>query len=123
MQVNLAKASEVGFPQNIPMIAAATTQGFGIYNTIKGIAHSGLDRVPSEGTYLLDKDEMVLNKQDAQAVRSGDGLGGGQSITINPTINSQGRDSESENQLLDRMTMRIVNDFKSNGPIARTASL
>ena len=120
MQENIAQASTLGFPMNLAAIAGAIAQGTNIVNTIKGIAHDGLDNVPEEGTYLLQKGETVLKKQDAQDYRSGNMKGSNtQNISINPTINSSGRDSESDNQLMNRMQMMILNDIKSNGKIGR----
>ncbi|WP_445362048.1 hypothetical protein ACJJIQ_00265 (plasmid) [Microbulbifer sp. ANSA003] len=90
MAQNIAEASKVGFPQNIPFIVGATTQGIQIANQLNsikepaGIAHGGLDYVPKESTYLLDKGERVLspnqNTDLTKALRGG-GLQG--NITVN----------------------------------------
>lgn len=91
MVQNIAEASKIGFPQNIPMIIGATTQGMQIaaqLNSIKqpsGIAHGGLDYVPAESTYLLDKGERVLspnqNADLTSALKNG-GLGSNVQVHI-----------------------------------------
>lgn len=65
IQQSVAKAMALGFPQNIPVIGQAVMQGAQIISTIKSVqlagqAHDGLEYVPREGTYLLDKGERVV---------------------------------------------------------------
>ncbi len=68
---------------------------------LAGIAHDGLDYVPSESTYLLDKGEMVLNKGNADAMRALLAGGGGQPpITVNMPINISAIDARGVDQLL-----------------------
>ncbi|WP_080948279.1 coiled-coil domain-containing protein [Moraxella bovoculi] len=60
---NIAQASKIGFPQNIPLIAQAMTQGMGIIANLKAIkstalvgqAHDGIMSVPKSGTWNLEK--------------------------------------------------------------------
>ncbi|WP_392564602.1 hypothetical protein RHO13_03830 [Orbus wheelerorum] len=66
MFTNIGKATEAGFPANLPLIAQAMAQGVSIVSSIKsinlsGMAHSGIDSIPSEGTWLLDKGERVVD--------------------------------------------------------------
>lgn len=70
MAQNVAEASKVGFPQNIPLIAGATAQGASIISQIKsaqfvGQAHDGITRVPNEGTWNLAKGERVYTNESA----------------------------------------------------------
>ena len=60
------KARELGDPMG--EIAAATVMGLGMANvgmiaaqTISGMAHSGIDNIPREGTWLLDRGERVID--------------------------------------------------------------
>ena len=60
------KARELGHP--IGEIAAQTVMGLGMANvgmiaaqTITGMAHSGIDRIPREGTWLLEEGERVVD--------------------------------------------------------------
>ncbi len=71
LQEAVAKANALGFPQNIPAIAQAVSIGAGAIATIKGInvsgvAHAGLQNVPREGTYLLDRGERVVSPRQNQ---------------------------------------------------------
>ena len=76
--------------------AAAIAAGLSRISSIKSQkysqAHSGLDRNPSEGTFLLKRNEMVLDSGTSEAVRqaapalAGGGGGGEVNLTIN--INS-----------------------------------
>lgn len=51
------------FPANIAMAAMVAARGASELATIKGQAHDGLDRVPSTGTYLLERGERVVDKR------------------------------------------------------------
>ena len=60
------KARELGYPMG--EIAASTVMGLGMANvgmiaaqTISGMAHSGIDNIPREGTWLLDRGERVVD--------------------------------------------------------------
>lgn len=70
MAQNIAEASKVGFPQNIPLIAGATAQGAMIVSQIRSVqlagqAHDGISRVPNEGTWNLAKGERVYTNDSA----------------------------------------------------------
>ncbi len=62
--------------------------------SLMGIAHSGLDYVPKEGTYLLQKGEMVLKKEDAKQMRSGG------SVIVNMPINISALDAAGVDSVL-----------------------
>lgn len=97
IQQSVAKAMSIGFPANIPVIAQSVAQGAQIIGAIKnvqapsiaGIAHGGLDNVPEEATYLLQKDERVLSpKQNKDLVKfMAQGQNG--NITINNNSSAQ----------------------------------
>ncbi len=93
------------FPQNLPAIAFAVATGKAQEAAVKGQAHDGLDRIPSTGTYLLEKGERVvgsrLNRDLSDFLRfqqstgvqpglsansSGSGMGA-QNITHSPSVN------------------------------------
>lgn len=98
IQQAVAKAMSVGFPANIPLIAQSVAQGAQVISSIKsvqaptvaGIAHGGLDNVPAEATYLLQKDERVLSpKQNKDLVKF---MANGQKASAgNITINNNSR--------------------------------
>ena len=74
-----------------------------------GQAHNGLDRNPSEGTFLLKRDEMVLDSGTSQAVREaapalaagGGGEGAGMTliVNINSPMSNPDWDSIAENEI------------------------
>lgn len=93
--------AELGPVAGPPM--AATMRGLGYASVgliaataLTGMAHSGIDRVPREGTWLLDKGERVLSPRQnsdltsylkkANTVPASTG-GGGQPIQINVEVN------------------------------------
>ena len=64
----ISNAAALPWPANIPAMAAAAATGASLVASIKGTqmkgqAHDGISRVPAgnEGTWMLRKDEMVLN--------------------------------------------------------------
>lgn len=51
------------FPANLPAVAVATGTTAANVAGIRGVAHSGIDNVPREGTWLLDKGERVVDSR------------------------------------------------------------
>ncbi|WP_286828740.1 MULTISPECIES: hypothetical protein [Kordiimonas] len=51
------------WPLNIAQAALVAATGAKQISAIKGQAHDGLDKVPSTGTYLLEKGERVVDKR------------------------------------------------------------
>ncbi|KPC56039.1 Lambda family phage tail tape measure protein [Pseudomonas amygdali pv. morsprunorum] len=72
-----------------PMVAAVSA------SALAGMAHSGMDNIPKEGTWLLDGGERVLNPNQNRdltkylADKAGSGSGGSPSFTINAPVNVQ----------------------------------
>lgn len=81
-----------------------------------GQAHDGLDYVPREGSYILDKGEMVLDKGTSDSVRNAAAGGGGGvyvSMPVNiSAIDAKGVDAVLRNRrgLLGSMARAAVND-------------
>ncbi|KEQ19168.1 tape measure protein [Endozoicomonas numazuensis] len=70
IQQGIANAAALPFPANIPAMATVAAQTASIVSTIQstqfqGQAHDGIGRVPAanEGTWMLRRDEMVMNPQ------------------------------------------------------------
>ncbi len=98
IQQSIAKAMTIGYPKNIPIIAEVVGQGAQIVSNIKnitmgGIAHGGLDYVPKEATYLLDKGERVLsprqNKDLANFMANGQ-KSNTSDVNINVNVDAKG---------------------------------
>lgn len=114
----IAQAAANPFPLNLAAmasVAAATASLVGNISSVQAptpIAHGGLDFVPKEETYLLDKGERVLsprqNKDFTQMMESDKRLksGGGSGITVN--IENYGSDKAFDVQQLDENTVRII---------------
>lgn len=95
-------------------IAAKATLGLGMAGvgmiaaqTIAGMAHDGIDNIPKEGTWLLDKGERVVDSRTNADLKdylaNGGGSGGGdvkisQTIVVN-TDGSAKVDTEGQKQL------------------------
>lgn len=97
------KARELGEPMG--EIAAATVMGLGMANvgliasqTISGMAHSGIDNIPREGTWLLDKGERVVDARTNADLKNflNTSKSSGGSITVNVPVNVGGSDISEE---------------------------
>lgn len=107
LKANIAEASKIGFPNNIPMIAGAVSQGVEIINDIRSIAmpigqaHDGIMSVPKSGTWNLEKGERVLPKHTAQNLDNTLNRlqGSGQIININVTVNADNSDVQSSHDM------------------------
>jgi hypothetical protein len=105
--------------------AAAVVSGMSRISSIKSQkysqAHAGLDQNPSEGTFLLKRNEMVLDAGTSEAVRQAapalagaGGEGGGQinlTVNINYPLSNPDWDSIAENEVkpaFDRLFNRDV---------------
>ena len=76
---------------------------------LAGIAHDGLDYVPREATYLLDKGEMVLNKGNADAMRGILASGvAKQPVTVNLNMSVTANDTQGFDELLVKRSDMIA---------------
>lgn len=134
MKQNIAEAMKIGFPANIPMIAAATSQGLSIVNDVRsivmpsGMAHSGIDYIPSEGTWLLDKGERVLSprqNRDLTQFLQGNHSGG---VVVNQTIHIHGNgesqiEQDKHNAVAEGLKVAMIkvvqNEMRQGGSIYR----
>ena len=111
------KALELGYPMG--EIAASTVMGLGMANvgmiaaqTITGMAHSGIDRIPREGTWLLEEGERVVDARTNADLK--DFLGtskrsSGGSITVNVPVNvGRGDISEEDGKEIGLMIKQSV---------------
>lgn len=74
-------------------------------NGLQGIAHDGLDFVPKTGTYLLERGERVIKKEDNNARMMG------QAVNINFTVNSL--DPATAASVISQNRATIVNVIQS----------
>ena len=99
--------AEIPAPANIGYASAIRTMGgisAGIVagtaiTEVAGIAHGGLEYVPKETTYLLDKGERVLSPRqnaDLTSALKGGGFGGGVTVIVNEAEGGSGHDIRQE---------------------------
>ena len=126
-------AAMAGIVKAMGYASAATVGGL----AIAGMAHDGIDNVPREGTWLLDKGERVLNAPsndklnrflDSQASQQGGvNMSGGVSIVQYITV--QGNGDAALTQAMQQAARdgaeqgynKVLSDFASRGTIRRTA--
>jgi hypothetical protein len=99
-----------------------------------GMAHDGMDSIPREGTWLLDKGERVIpsdeNKKITQAIQNGTGAAN-QPINIYNTYQIQSNDAASVRRAIDQVvpmieqkTMRSVEQaLRAGGSLSRAAGV
>ena len=101
IQTALAQASANPFPMNLAAMATVAAQTASIVATIQGVqmptgmAHSGIDNIPQEGTWLLDKGERVLSPRQNKDL----------------TSYLDGKNSQLSSQATQQPNIRIVNSF------------
>jgi murein DD-endopeptidase MepM/ murein hydrolase activator NlpD len=119
IQQSIAKAMNLGYPQNIPVIAETVGQGAQIVSNIKnitmgGIAHGGLDYVPKEATYLLDEGERVLSprqNKDLANFMSNSQRTTTSDVNINVTVDAKGNSTISGDN--EKMGRDMANGIKA----------
>jgi len=106
-----ASASLATLGANAVPAAAGITATFALSESLAaaslvGVAHDGLDRVPTDGTYLLQKGEGVLKKQDNEGLQRFLQNGGQGNTTVN--INITAMDGADVARVIDRQRGQIV---------------
>jgi len=117
----LASIPYVGPALGAAAFAAVTVAGGAAAAKVAGIAHGGLDYVPSESTYLLDKGERVLSpNQNADLTSALKNGGMGSKVTVNLVEDaSRGGQVEQERGLNGEDVIRIfVADIRQGGDAA-----
>ena len=96
---------------NAPLANAGIASTFALSKTLalSGMAHDGLDYVPREGTFLLQKGERVVNRQDnhelSRALKDGRLAGGG--VTVVQNFSFSAVDAAGMQTLLAKMAPAI----------------
>jgi hypothetical protein len=110
IQEGIANAASLKFPANIAAMGVVASQTAGLIGTIQGVsvAHGGLDYVPKETTYLLDKGERVVSPAQNRDLTNflNSGKSSGSAIAKVEVINN-GQPVSATAQM-DGETMRIV---------------
>lgn len=130
-----AMASLASFGANGPPASAAITSTTGLASSLAlvGMAHDGIDSVPREGTWLLQKGERVTTAgtsakldrtlSDIQASSSGQGVSSSmppiqQHIVVQGSADDAtlSRIQEAARQGAQLGYQMVLKDFRSNGP-------
>ncbi|GKX58342.1 tape measure protein [Leminorella grimontii] len=117
-EVAAAKALELGPIMGIP--AASLIRGLGYASvgliasqTIAGMAHDGIDNIPKEGTWLLDRGERVVDARTNSDLKNflsnANGSRGG-NITINVPVSADGGMNEQDARALSALIKAKVNE-------------
>lgn len=123
-----AMASLASFGANSAPASAGIIATTAVAKTaaLVGMAHDGIDSVPREGTYLLDKGERVVDSrlnEDLKTFLSSSNQSS--SVTNNPTLNFNvnGSDAENVEEMLrnnrgqfEGMIREIYNESAQNSP-------
>lgn len=117
IQKGIASAASMPFPTNLGAMATVAAQTAGILSTIKstkveGIAHGGLDNVPKESTYLLDKGERVLSPRQNQDLTQfmKNGGGGGNVLKLEVINRVTGEPTQATGEVVSPDHVRIFID-------------
>lgn len=123
-KVALSKAwSSAAFPYNLPAVAMAALETGALASAVQtvtpmfsGVAHGGMDYIPSESTFLLDKGERVLsprqNKDLTDFLSKGNTGSGSGETNITITIDNNGNanmNSDNAAKVSKEMSLQIKN--------------
>lgn len=101
------------------MIDAETAMSIGLVmgQAIKGMAHDGIDSVPTEGTWLLDKGERVLTNESARKMDAVSNaiLNNDNSTSSNATINQTFNFGSVTDQSLEQRIAAAARDGAEQG--------
>lgn len=99
-------------------VAASSTIAAVSSGNLAGIAHDGLDYVPQTGTYLLEKGERVVKKEDNKAMMSG-GMGNTYNFTIHAMDTQTGVEflMKNENTIVDMVQQKYDQRGETGGPM------
>lgn len=117
------------FPYNLPAVAAATMETGVLQAAISavspvGMAHDGIDNIPKEGTWLLDKGERVVDSRTNADLKNylanGGGTGGDVNITVNVTdsgVTTQSNQSDQKQlgQMIGNAVRTVIRQEQRQG--------
>lgn len=92
--------------------------------TISGMAHNGIDNIPKEGTWLLDKGERVVDSRTNADLKNylanGGGSGGDVNITVNVTdsgVTTQSNQSDQKQlgQMIGNAVRTVIRQEQRQG--------
>lgn len=117
------------FPYNLPAVAMATMETGLLQAAVSamspvGMAHDGIDNIPKEGTWLLDKGERVVDSRTNADLKNylanGGGSGGDVNITVNVTdsgVTTQSNQSDQKQlgQMIGNAVRTVIRQEQRQG--------
>ena len=118
-----------GMIMGVPAAAAVRAMGYASVGliaaqTIQGMAHDGIDNIPKEGTWLLDKGERVVDSRTNADLKkylaNGGGSGGDVNITVHVTdsgVTTQSNQSDQKQlgQMIGNAVRTIIRQEQRQG--------
>ena len=119
------KVDPTGFMSMMTRGIGYASVGLIAAQTISGMAHDGIDNIPKEGTWLLDKGERVVDSRTNADLKSylanGGGSGGGDvNITVNVTdsgVTTQSNQSDQKQlgQMIGNAVRTVIRQEQRQG--------
>ena len=129
IQTGIANAMSLPFPANLAAAATVASETSNIVSniqaiTLSGMAHDGIDNIPKEGTWLLDKGERVVDSRtnaDLKGMIANQKNGGGDvNITVHVTdsgVSTQSNQNEQKQlgQMIGNAVRTIIRQEQRQG--------
>ena len=118
------KVDPTGFMSMMTRGIGYASVGLIAAQTIQGMAHDGIDNIPKEGTWLLDKGERVVDSRTNADLKDylakGGGSGGDVNITVNVTdsgVTTQSNQSDQKQlgQMIGNAVRTIIRQEQRQG--------
>ncbi|MGA1846763.1 hypothetical protein [Deferribacter abyssi] len=120
--IDTSRAAEHSSKAMVALKGAAVMGSFVAGSGLTAMAHSGLDYIPEDGTWFLQKGERVIDSKTNRDLKEYLKQAGRPSVVMNVTIN--GGDEESVLKALPRLKQTIIEvvsgDIAANGQIRKT---
>ena len=120
------------FPANIPIVAKTVLETGALSSMLSaiqptGMSHAGVDRIPKEGTWLLDQGQRVMMSQQADELdrflasekrAANDSNGGRSNVQIDVEVINQGQPVQAtatvERVSDDRFKVRVLQTMRED---------
>lgn len=118
------KVDPTGFMSMMTRGIGYASVGLIAAQTIQGMAHDGIDNIPKEGTWLLDKGERVVDSRTNADLKNylanGGGSGGDVNITVNVTdsgVTTQSNQSDQKQlgQMIGNAVRTVIRQEQRQG--------
>lgn len=118
-----AAAGKHGAAASQALIGAGVMGSFVLGSGLGAMAHEGIDSIPKEGTWLLDKGERVVDSrtnEDLKGYLANNKNGGGINMTVNISNSDEEGVLKALPQLQETILQTVTGDISSGGQIYKT---